>query len=134
MILIDEICNNLSVNTQYSLLKYLKLKSVKDNQAHLFTSEGVESYSIEDSEKEDYGTVITLYLKDDTEDDKYSDYLNVVICESDGKNGLHYTSYVDVDTSIKQGIEMKSKKILEGYDVLSKILDYPVEKLKKFKI
>ena len=50
-------------------------KSVKDNQAHLFTSEGVESYSIEDSEKSDFGTVITLYLKDDTEDDKYSDYL-----------------------------------------------------------
>ena len=44
------------------------------------------------------------------QNDKYSDYLNVVICESDGKNGLHYTSYVDIDTSIKQGIEMKSKK------------------------
>ena len=50
-------------------------KSIKDNTSHLFTSEGVESYTIEDGNKEDYGTVITLYLKDDTEDDKYSDYL-----------------------------------------------------------
>ena len=50
-------------------------KSVKDNSVHLFTSEGVESYTVEDSEKEDYGSIITLYLKDDTEDDKYSDYL-----------------------------------------------------------
>ena len=38
-------------------------KSIKDNTSHLFTSEGVESYTIEDGNKEDYGTVITLYLK-----------------------------------------------------------------------
>jgi len=51
-------------------------KSIKDNTAHLFTSEGVESYSIEDATKDSYGSVITLYLKDDTEDDKYSEYLD----------------------------------------------------------
>lgn len=50
-------------------------KSIKDNTAHMFTSEGIESYSIEDSEKEDYGTVITLYLKEDNEDNNYSEYL-----------------------------------------------------------
>ncbi len=50
-------------------------KSVKDNTSHLFTSEGIESYTIEDGDKEDYGTIITLYLKDDTEDEKYTNYL-----------------------------------------------------------
>lgn len=51
-------------------------KSIKDNTAHLFTSEGIESYSIEDATKDGYGSVITLYLKDDTEDEKYSEYLD----------------------------------------------------------
>lgn len=51
-------------------------KSVKDGSSHLFTSEGLESYSIEAAEKEDFGTKITLYLRDDNEDENYSDYLD----------------------------------------------------------
>ena len=51
-------------------------KSVKDGSSHLFTSEGLESYSIEAAQKEDFGTKITLYLRDDNEDENYSDYLD----------------------------------------------------------
>ena len=51
-------------------------KSVADNTSHLFSSEGLESYTIEDSQKDDYGTKITLYLRDNTEDDNYDDYLD----------------------------------------------------------
>lgn len=51
-------------------------KSVNDNSSHLFTSEGLESYSISDSDKEDYGTKITLYLRDNTEEENYDEYLD----------------------------------------------------------
>ena len=51
-------------------------KSVTDNQAHLFESEGLESYTIEDSEKDDFGTKITLYLRENTEDEDYDKYLD----------------------------------------------------------
>ncbi len=51
-------------------------KSVNDGTSHLFSSEGLESYTIEDSEKEDYGTKITLYLRDNTEDENYDEYLD----------------------------------------------------------
>lgn len=49
-------------------------KSVKDGKAWLFSSEGLDSYTIEEADKAEYGSVITLYLREDTEDEKYDDY------------------------------------------------------------
>ncbi len=51
-------------------------KSVNSNEAYLFSSEGLDSYSIELSEKDDFGSKITLYLRDNTEDNNYDDYLD----------------------------------------------------------
>ena len=44
-------------------------------QAYLFTSDGKDGYSIEEAEKKDPGTVITLTLKKDEGDEHYGDYL-----------------------------------------------------------
>ena len=46
-----------------------------NEQAYLFTSDGVDTYTIEDAESSEEGTSITLYLKEDTEDEKYSRFL-----------------------------------------------------------
>lgn len=43
--------------------------------ANKWTSSGIDGYEIEPATKEDYGTDIILYLKDDVEDEKYSKYL-----------------------------------------------------------
>ncbi len=43
--------------------------------ASKWTSEGVDGYTIEECEKESFGTEITLYIKEDTEDEKYSEFL-----------------------------------------------------------
>lgn len=51
-------------------------KSVNSNEAYLFSSEGLDSYSIELSQKDDFGSKITLYLRDNTEDNNYDDYLD----------------------------------------------------------
>lgn len=51
-------------------------KSVNSNEAYLFSSEGLDSYSIEVSQKDDFGSKITLYLRDNTEDNNYDDYLD----------------------------------------------------------
>ncbi len=45
------------------------------NTASKWTSEGVDGYTIEECGKESFGTEITLYIKDDTEDEKYSEFL-----------------------------------------------------------
>ena len=39
-------------------------------------STGADGYTIKEAEKADNGTEITLHLKEDTEDEKYGDYLN----------------------------------------------------------
>ena len=51
-------------------------KAFGSDQAYKWTSDGVEGYTIEECEKPDgVGTSITLKLKDDTDDEKYSTYL-----------------------------------------------------------
>ncbi len=77
-------------------------KSVKDNQAHLFTSEGLESYTIEDATKDDYGTVITLYLRKNEND-------------SDGNETENYDEYLD---------EYKIKELIKKY---SDYVRYPIQ-------
>lgn len=51
-------------------------KSIDDEQTHIWTSRGAEGYTIEKSEKESNGTIITLKIKNDTDDENYSDFLN----------------------------------------------------------
>ncbi len=50
-------------------------KSVEDGKAHVFTSEGLDSYEIEDCELDAYGTKIVIFLRENTEDVKYDDFL-----------------------------------------------------------
>ena len=52
-------------------------KAFGSDQAYKWTSDGVEGYTIEECDKPDgAGTTITLKLKDDTDDEKYSTYLD----------------------------------------------------------
>ncbi len=43
--------------------------------AHVWESEGADGYTIAECEKESFGTEITLYIKEDTDDEKYSEFL-----------------------------------------------------------
>ena len=49
-------------------------KAYGSYKAYLWKSNGVDGYTIEPAEKETAGTVITMVLKEDTEDEKYSEY------------------------------------------------------------
>lgn len=52
-------------------------KAFGNDQAYKWTSDGVEGYTIEECDKPDgAGTTITLKLKDDTDEEKYSTYLD----------------------------------------------------------
>ena len=50
-------------------------KKYGTDKASKWTSSGIDGYEIEPATKEKYGTDIILYIKDDTEDEKYSKYL-----------------------------------------------------------
>lgn len=50
-------------------------KSIDDDKAYLWESEGIDGYEISENEKSSNGTIITIYLKDNTDEEKYDEYL-----------------------------------------------------------
>lgn len=50
-------------------------KGYGQDQAYMWESTGVDGYSITECDKDDVGTQIILYIKEDTEDEKYGEYL-----------------------------------------------------------
>ena len=54
----------------------VKTKPHGQDEAYIWESEGVSGYSVGNTEKIGHGTEICLHLKPDTDDDKYSEYLD----------------------------------------------------------
>ena len=50
-------------------------KAYGSDEAYIWESQGADGYTINPAEKDEAGTKIVLHLKDDTDDEKYSDYL-----------------------------------------------------------
>ena len=50
-------------------------KKYGEETAYLWSSNAVDGYSIDECEKDEHGTQIVLYLKDNTEDENYDEYL-----------------------------------------------------------
>lgn len=51
-------------------------KKYGHDKAYLWISDASDSYTIESTSKDSHGTTITLYLKDNEQDENYDDYLN----------------------------------------------------------
>lgn len=64
-----------------------------EDSAALWTSTGVDGYTITDAEKDSHGTVITLYLKADTEEEKYSQYMETYAIKNLIRKHSDYISY-----------------------------------------
>ena len=50
-------------------------KAYGENSANVWVSAGTEGYEVKPSKKENYGTEIKIYLKADTEDERYSEFM-----------------------------------------------------------
>ncbi|MBS7360360.1 MAG: molecular chaperone HtpG [Oscillospiraceae bacterium] len=50
-------------------------KPYGSDKAYKWESDGVDGYTVTECEKDSFGTDIILYIKDDTDEDKFSDYL-----------------------------------------------------------
>ena len=77
-------------------------KAFGEEKAHLWVSEGADGYTVEEAEKETAGTVITLYFKEDTEENNYSDFLDTYRISSIVKKYSDYIRYpimMDVTTT-----------------------------------
>ena len=75
-------------------------------EAHLWTSEGAEGYTIEKAEKAECGTVITMYIKEDTEECKYSEYLETFRISSIIKKYSDYIRYpITMEVQLTRPVE-----------------------------
>lgn len=66
-------------------------RSYKEDQGHRWISEGAEGYEIEDAKKETSGTIITLYLRDNGEEENYDEFLEPYRLKQMVK---HYSNYI----------------------------------------
>ena len=82
-------------------------KKVGKDDSYIWTSEGVEGYTIGKATKKENGTDIILYLKDDTEDEKYSDFMEEYTIRNLVKKYSDYIKYpimMEVENSrLKEG-------------------------------
>lgn len=54
----------------------VKSKAYGSDTAYIWSSEGVDGYTVEECEKDSHGTEITLYMKDNSEEEDYEEFLH----------------------------------------------------------
>lgn len=102
-------------------------KAYGNDQAYKWTSDGVEGYTIEECDKPDgAGTTITLKLKDDTDDEKYSTYLDQYQIQSLVKKYSDYIRFpirmeVDHTHYNEEGKEPEVHKAIETLNSMTPI-------------
>ena len=80
-------------------------KANGSDTAYCWKSTGADGYTIEECEKPENGTTITLYLKDNTEDENYDEYLDEYKIKSIVKKYSDYIRY-----PIKMEVEKRRPK------------------------
>jgi molecular chaperone HtpG len=110
-------------------------RALGSEEASKWESNGVEGYTIEACEKDSVGTEIILKIKDNTEDEKYDDYLNEYRLKSIIKKYSDFIRYpikMDITSSrLKEGSETEHEEYQEEQVVNSMI---PVWKKNKFEL
>ena len=89
-------------------------KAYNDEKAFKWVSEGIDGYQITETKKSSYGTTITLTLKDDTEEEDYSKYLEQYTIESLIKKYSDYITY-----PIKMKVQKEDKEEEETINSLT---------------
>ncbi len=81
-------------------------KAINEEKAYAWESSGADGYTIEECDKKDVGTKIILTLKEDTEDDKYSDFLAEYKIEELVKKYSDYIRY-PIKMQVEHEVEVK---------------------------
>ncbi len=100
-------------------------KAYGAEDAFKWVSEGADGYTLEKCEKDSFGTEITLILKEDTEDEKYSQYLEQYRIETLVKKYSDYIRhpikmYVE-EKELKEGSEDEYETIINDKTLNSRV-------------
>ncbi len=96
----------------------VRTKSNDDEHGYLFTSDGLSSYDIEQIDLAEHGTSIKLFLKDNSEEENYDEYLQDYKIEQLIKKYSDYIRYpikMDVKSS-KPKLDENNKPIEGQYE------------------
>lgn len=96
----------------------VETKSPFSDKAYSFASDGTESYTLNEIEKPGVGTSITLFLRDNKDEDKYDEFLSEYTLEELVKKYSDYIRYpikMEVTESVPQ-LDKDGKEIEGKYD------------------
>lgn len=99
----------------------VETKSIDSKEAYRWTSSGVEGYQIDACEKEKNGTKITLHIKEDTDEDNYSQYLEEYELRELIKKYSDYIRYPIKMKVTKQVLKDKEKNEYEEKEEIETI-------------
>ncbi len=89
-------------------------KSVDFDKAYIWKSEGADGYEIKPGKREEIGTTITLTIKEDTDEENYSEFLDTYRIESIVKKYSDYIRYpikmMVEHSKLKEGSENEYEK------------------------
>ena len=92
-------------------------KAFGEDQAWLWTSTGADGYTIKEAERDGHGTTITMTLKEDTDDERYSRYLDEFELRRLVKRYSDYIRYPIrmecTEAKLKEGTEDEYEKYKE---------------------
>ena len=97
----------------------VRSKAYGSDQAYQWQSEGVDGYTIEPCDKETVGTEILLEIKDDTEDENYSEFLEQYRIQGLVKKYSDYIRYpirMDMTKSRRKETENADKDAAPEYE------------------
>lgn len=97
-------------------------KALESEQAFKWESEGVDGYTIEPSEKADYGTEITLHMKEDTENENYSIFLEESKIRELVKKYSDYIRY-PIIMQVEKPIESDSEQDEPQFEMVEETLN-----------
>ena len=88
-----------------------------EDNAYRWVSEGADGYSIEECDKHDFGTEITLYIKEDNDEERYSEYLGEYRLRALVKKYSDYIRYpikmLVTESRLKEGSEDEYEEVQE---------------------
>ena len=95
-------------------------KAYGSENAYMWQSEGSDGYTISDAEKDTNGTVITLEIKDNSDEESYDDYLKTYRIRELVKRYSDYIRYPII-------MDVEHEKVKEGTGVDGKDAEYEKE-------
>ncbi|MBC3803200.1 molecular chaperone HtpG [Acetobacterium fimetarium] len=107
----------------------VETKSIDEDQAYLWTSEGADGYTIEPSDMKSHGSKIILHIKENTDDNNYDEYLEPYRIRSLVEKYSNYIRYpikmVVEKSRVKEETKDAEKPEYESYledDVLNSMV------------